>query len=100
MVGIFSERDYAREVILKGRSSKTTQISDVMTHNVIFAKPEDSVQDAMAIMTSKNFRHLPVVDNGKVVGIMSLGDLAKETIQYQQDLIAQLEQRVGDKLNK
>ncbi|HQS38582.1 MAG TPA: CBS domain-containing protein, partial [Methylotenera sp.] len=68
MVGIFSERDYAREVILKGRSSKTTQISDVMTHNVIFAKPEDSVQDAMAIMTSKNFRHLPVVDNGKVVG--------------------------------
>jgi CBS domain-containing protein len=100
MVGIFSERDYAREVILKGRSSKTTQISDVMTHNVIFAKPEDSVQDAMAIMTSKNFRHLPVVDNGKVVGIMSLGDLAKETIQYQQELIAQLEQRVGDKLNK
>lgn len=100
MVGIFSERDYAREVILKGRSSKTTQISDVMTHNVIFAKPEDSVQDAMAIMTSKNFRHLPVVDNGKVVGIMSLGDLAKETIQYQQELIAQLEQRVGEKLNK
>lgn len=94
MVGIFSERDYAREVILKGRSSKTTEISDVMTHNVIFAKPEDSVQDAMAIMTSKNFRHLPVVDNGKVVGIMSLGDLAKETIQHQQDLISELEQKI------
>jgi len=94
MVGIFSERDYAREVILKGRSSKTTEISDVMTHNVIFAKPEDSVQEAMSIMTSKNFRHLPVVDNGKVVGILSLGDLAKETIQYQQDLIADLERHI------
>jgi CBS domain-containing protein len=91
MVGIFSERDYAREVILKGRSSKTTEISDVMTHNVVFAKPEDSVQDAMRMMTSKNFRHLPVVDNGRVVGILSLGDLAKETILYQQNLIAKLE---------
>ena len=97
MVGIFSERDYAREVILKGRSSKTTEISDVMTHNVVFAKPEDSVQDAMAIMTSKNFRHLPVVDNGSVVGILSLGDLAKETIQYQQKLIVELERHVQDK---
>jgi CBS domain-containing protein len=100
MVGIFSERDYAREVILKGRSSKTTEISDVMTHNVVFAKPEDSVQDAMSIMTSKNFRHLPVVNNGKVVGILSLGDLAKETIQYQQNLIAELERNVQEKAKK
>jgi CBS domain-containing protein len=100
MVGIFSERDYAREVILKGRSSKTTEISDVMTHNVVFAKPEDSVQDAMFIMTSKNFRHLPVVNNGKVVGILSLGDLAKETIQYQQNLIAELERNVQEKAKK
>ena len=97
MVGIFSERDYAREVILKGRSSKTTEISDVMTHNVIFAKPEDSIQEAMFIMTSKNFRHLPVVNNGKVVGILSLGDLAKETIQYQQNLIEELERHVQEK---
>jgi len=94
MVGIFSERDYAREVILKGRSSKTTEINDVMTHNVVSAKPDDTVQDAMSIMTSKNFRHLPVVDNGKVVGILSLGDLAKETIQYQQNLIAELERHI------
>lgn len=100
MVGIFSERDYAREVILKGRSSKTTEISDVMTHNVIFAKPEDSVQDAMFIMTSKNFRHLPVVNNGKVVGILSLGDLAKETIQYQQNLIEELERHVQEKAKR
>ena len=94
MVGIFSERDYAREVILKGRSSKTTEIYDVMTHNVVSCKPEDTVQDAMRIMTSKNFRHLPVVNNGKVVGILSLGDLAKETIQYQQNLITELERHI------
>lgn len=100
MVGIFSERDYAREVILKGRSSKTTEISDVMTHNVVFAKPDDSVQDAMRMMTSKNFRHLPVVDNGKVVGILSLGDLAKETIQYQQKLIEALESHIQDNSKK
>lgn len=95
MVGIFSERDYAREVILKGRHSKTTHITDVMTHNVYFGKPDDSVQQAMTVMTSKNFRHLPVVDNGKVVGILSLGDLAKETIQYQQQLIQKLEGFIG-----
>ena len=91
LVGIFSERDYAREVILKGRSSKTTQISDVMTHNVICGKPEDTVQEAMTLLTSKNFRHLPVVENDKVIGIVSLGDLAKETIHYQQRLIKELE---------
>lgn len=95
MVGIFSERDYAREVILKGRSSKTTEIYDVMTHNVVSGKPSDTVQDAMRVMTSRNFRHLPVVsDDGKVVGILSLGDLAKETIQYQQNLIAELERHI------
>jgi len=91
LVGIFSERDYAREVILKGRSSKTTQISDVMTHNVVCGKPDDTVEAAMTLMTSKNFRHLPVVDGDKVVGILSLGDLAKETISYQQRLIKKLE---------
>lgn len=95
MVGIFSERDYAREVILKGRSSKTTEIYDVMTHNVVSGKPNDTVEDAMRIMTTRNFRHLPVVsDDGKVLGILSLGDLAKETIQYQQNLIAELERHI------
>lgn len=91
LVGIFSERDYAREVILKGRSSKTTHITDVMTHNVVCASPDDTVQQAMTLMTSKNFRHLPVVKDDKVIGMLSLVDLAKETIDYQQRLIKELE---------
>ncbi|MEI8362042.1 MAG: CBS domain-containing protein [Betaproteobacteria bacterium] len=91
LVGIFSERDYAREVILKGKSSKTTQISEVMTDKVLTAKPEDTVEHAMAIMSDKRIRHLPIVDNNKVIGILSIGDLVKETIAYQHDLIQQLE---------
>lgn len=91
LVGIFSERDYAREVVLKGRSSKTTQISEVMTDKVLSAKPSDTVEQAMSIMSEKRIRHLPVVENDKVVGMLSIGDLVKETIDYQQRLIKQLE---------
>jgi len=91
LVGIFSERDYAREVILKGKSSKTTQISEVMTDKVLTAKPSDTVEHAMTIMSDKRIRHLPIVDNDKVIGILSIGDLVKETIAYQHDLIKQLE---------
>lgn len=91
LVGIFSERDYAREVVLKGRSSKTTQISEVMTEKVLTAKPSDTVEQAMSIMSEKRIRHLPVVENDKVVGMLSIGDLVKETIDYQQRLIKQLE---------
>ncbi|HQO15740.1 MAG TPA: CBS domain-containing protein [Methylotenera sp.] len=91
LVGIFSERDYAREVVLKGRSSKTTQISEVMTNKVLSAKPSDTVEQAMSIMSEKRIRHLPVVENDTVVGMLSIGDLVKETIDYQQRLIKQLE---------
>lgn len=91
LVGIFSERDYAREVILKGKSSKTTQISEVMTSKVLSASPGDTVEQAMSLMSEKRIRHLPVVDNDKVVGVLSIGDLVKETITYQQNLIKQLE---------
>ena len=91
LVGIFSERDYAREVILKGKSSKTTQISEVMTDKVLTAKPSDTVEHAMSIMSDKRIRHLPVIDNDKVIGMLSIGDLVKETIAYQKDLIKQLE---------
>ena len=77
LVGIFSERDYAREVVLKGRSSKTTQISDVMTDKVLSAKPSDTVEQAMSIMSEKRIRHLPVVENNQVVGMLSIGDLVK-----------------------
>ena len=91
LVGIFSERDYAREVVLKGRSSKTTQINEVMTPNVITGKPSDFVESAMSMMSEKRIRHLPIVENNQVFGMLSLGDLVKETIQYQQQLIKQLE---------
>ena len=91
LVGIFSERDYAREVILKGRSSKTTPISDVMTKKVITGKPSDLVESAMSTMLEKRIRHLPVVDNGKMLGMLSIGDILKETISYQRELIRQLE---------
>jgi CBS domain-containing protein len=91
LVGIFSERDYAREVILKGRSSKTTQIAEVMTHKVLSAGPNDSVEQGMSIMADHHIRHLPVVVNDQVIGMLSIGDLVKETLSYQQDLIKQLE---------
>ncbi|HEY0906247.1 MAG TPA: CBS domain-containing protein [Methylophilus sp.] len=91
LVGIFSERDYAREVILKGRSSKTTAIHEVMTHKVITGKPEDLVESAMNTMLEKRIRHLPVVEQGKMLGMLSIGDVLKETISYQQELIRQLE---------
>lgn len=91
LAGIFSERDYAREVVLKGKSSKTTAISEVMTANVITSKLTDTVEQAMTIMSEKRIRHLPVLDNGKVVGMLSIGDVVKETIDYQQRLIKQLE---------
>jgi CBS domain-containing protein len=91
LVGIFSERDYAREIILKGKSSKTTSISEVMSTNVLTTKPSDTVEDAMTIMSEKHIRHLPVLENNKVIGMLSIGDLVKETIDYQQRLIKQLE---------
>lgn len=91
LVGIFSERDYAREVVLKGRSSRTTMISEVMTAKVISASPHDLVDSAMQTMSDKRIRHLPIVENGQILGMLSVGDLLKETIAYQQTLIQQLE---------
>lgn len=91
LVGIFSERDYAREIVLKGRSSKTTQISEVMTDKVITGSPDEMVESAMHTMLEKRIRHLPVVDHGKMLGMLSIGDILKETIHQQQELIRQLE---------
>ena len=91
LAGIFSERDYAREVILQVKSSKTTPISDVMTTEVITAKLTDTIEQAMTVMSEMRIRHLPVVDNGKVIGMLSIGDVVKETIDYQHRLIKQLE---------
>ncbi len=91
LVGIFSERDYAREVVLQGRSSKSTAIAEVMTAKVITGKPSDLVDTALKLMSEKRFRHLPVVDGDKMVGMLSLGDLVKETIADQQRMIKELE---------
>ena len=91
LVGIFSERDYAREVVLKGRSSKTTLVSEVMTSKLITASPNDLVDSAMHTMSESRIRHLPVMLDGKMIGMLSQGDLVKETIAYQKQLIQQLE---------
>lgn len=91
LAGIFSERDYAREVVLKGRKSSETKIRDVMTSKVLTATPQDTVDFAMSLLSEKRIRHLPVMENDRVIGILSIGDLVKETIEYQQFLIKQLE---------
>tara|TARA_B110000261_G_C13024015_1_gene333344 strand:+ start:141 stop:572 length:432 start_codon:yes stop_codon:yes gene_type:complete len=89
--GVISERDYAREVIIKGRSSKKTLVSEIMSSNVITVAPTDSVQNALEVMTEHHIRHLPIVDNTTVVGVVSIGDLVKDVIFMQQSTIEQLE---------
>ncbi|WP_025870121.1 CBS domain-containing protein [Methylobacillus glycogenes] len=91
MVGIFSERDYAREVVIKGKTSKTTTVGDVMSVQLITVTPDDSIDHCMNLMSGKRIRHLPVLDGEKLVGLLSIGDLVKETIAYQEFLIKQLE---------
>jgi len=91
LVGIISERDYARKVILKGRSSHMTPVSEIMTHDVICTSPHDTVEACMSVMTHKRIRHLPVKENNKLVGLISLGDLVKSIIAEQQQVIDQLE---------
>ena len=90
MVGIFSERDYAREIVLKGKSSKVSTIEEVMTKNVLVGHSKDTFEKAMTIMTENNIRHLPIMDSQKLIGILSLGDVAKEMIIYQKNLIKEL----------
>jgi CBS domain-containing protein len=92
LAGIFSERDYARRVVLEGKSSSTTPLREVMTSKLIHVTPANTVDDAMQLMTDKRIRHLPVLDDaGALVGVVSIGDMVKETIAYQQFLIRQLE---------
>ena len=89
--GIISERDYAREVILKGRSSTDTRVAEIMTSNVISVPSSESVESSLAVMTENHIRHLPVVDENKVVGVLSIGDLVKVIISDQQSPIKELE---------
>ena len=89
--GIISERDYAREVILKGRSSKDTLVGEIMSTNLITVPSTQSVDSSLAIMSENHIRHLPIVDDDTVVGVLSLGDLVKDVISDQQSTIEQLE---------
>ena len=91
LVGIFSERDYARKVILKGKSSKNTLVGELMTKKVFYIDPEKTINDCMAIMTDKHIRHLPVINNDKVIGIITIGDVVNQIISEQEFTIHHLE---------
>jgi len=91
VVGLFSERDYARRVILKGRASRTTAVSELMSAPVVFVRPEKTTQDCMALMTQRHVRHLPVLEDRKLVGIVTIGDVVKAIIDEQNYTIQELE---------
>ena len=95
LAGIVTERDYARKVILKGRSSSDTHVSDIMTAKVATVTSDDTVKNCMNVMTDKRIRHLPVVDEGEISGMISIGDLVKAIISDQQEEIEQLEHYIS-----
>jgi len=95
LVGIISERDYTRKVFLRGKSSKETRVDEIMSGDVTTTKPQESVDECLRLMTEKHIRHLPVVDGGKVIGIISIGDLVKHVISCQSATIAHLESYIS-----
>jgi CBS domain-containing protein len=91
IVGIVTERDYARNTVLLGRSSKETPVRDIMTSDVMYVRPGHTSEECMVLMTENRLRHLPVIDNGKLIGLISIGDLVKDIISEQRFIIEQLE---------
>ena len=91
LTGIFSERDYARKVILKGKSSKETQVGELMTKKVFYMDPQKTINDCMAMMTAKRIRHVPVIEDNQVVGIVTIGDVVNQIISEQEGTINHLE---------
>jgi CBS domain-containing protein len=94
VVGMFSERDYARKVILKGKASKDTPVREVMSTKVYYVQPTQRIEECMALMTDKTIRHLPVIFEDRLVGIISIGDVVKAMISEQEFIIEQLEQYI------
>jgi CBS domain-containing protein len=95
LVGIISERDYARKIILQGRSSRSTNVEEIMTSRVVYTEPDRNIEECMALMTEKRVRHLPVVEGGQVCGVISIGDLVKAIIAEQKFIIEQLERYIS-----
>ncbi|CAD1794395.1 CBS domain-containing protein [Xanthomonas arboricola] len=95
LVGIVSERDYARKVVLRDRASSTTSVAEIMSTQVVTVSPSDTVERCMQLMTDGRFRHLPVLDNGRVQGVISIGDLVKAVIERQQHDIDQLQRYIA-----
>jgi len=99
LAGVMSERDYARKVILRNKSSKDTTVRDIMTENVVTVTPEHTVPQCMALMDKHGFRHLPVVENGGVIGVLSIRDLLKAMVAHHERLIRELETELVTTLN-
>jgi CBS domain-containing protein len=97
LVGMISERDYSRKTILKGRLSKETAVRDIMTTELVTVHPDDDIEECMELFTDKRVRHLPVIEKGKVVGIVSIGDIVKSIIDYKDFIIEELENYIKGK---
>jgi CBS domain-containing protein len=94
VAGMFTERDYARKVILQGRSSKTTTVGELMTTDVLYVSPDDTIENCMALMTDKRLRHLPVMENSKLAGVISIGDIVRVIISDREFTIRELERYI------
>jgi len=94
VAGIFTERDYARKVVLKGRSSKTTTVGELMITDVLYVSPDDTIENCMALMTDKRLRHLPVMENGQLAGLISIGDIVRVIISDREFTIRELERYI------
>ncbi|PKL09130.1 MAG: histidine kinase [Spirochaetae bacterium HGW-Spirochaetae-7] len=95
IVGIFSERDFARRIIIKGRSCDVTKVREIMTNKLTYAEPGTSIADCMNIMTTNHFRHLPIKEKGKVVGVISIGDVVKALVKDQEKVISEQAFEIG-----